>query len=178
MGSGFDYGDRIVLYATQDGGRSSIISLLDNQVTTGVVSRRLDYMCRHKGTEVIRMNKVPRISEAEWEVMRVFWSRQPALTALEVVDLLGRNDWKPTTVKTLISRLVKKRALGFRESGRVYYYYPLVTREECVRAESHSFLERVYGGALQPMLVNFIRDGRLTEEELADLKRLLEEKVK
>lgn len=125
------------------------------------------------------MSRVPRISEAEWEVMRVFWSRQDAsLTALEVVDLLGRNDWKPTTVKTLISRLVKKHALGFEESGRVYYYRALVSQDECVKAESHSFLERVYGGALQPMLVNFIRDGKLTEEELEDLRRLLEEKVK
>ena len=150
------------------------------------------------------MSKVPRISEAEWEVMRVFWPREagadeqgagwgadrahtsaPAgsdssagLTALEVVDLLGRHDWRPTTVKTLISRLVKKRALGFRESGRVYYYYPLLTRDECVRAESHSFLKRVYGGALQPMLVDFIREGTLTVEELKDLKHLLDERVK
>ncbi len=135
------------------------------------------------------MGKVPRISEAEWEVMRVFWSREAGpdrpgtewdggLTALEVVDLLGRDDWKPTTVKTLISRLVKKRALGFRESGRVYYYYPLLTRDECVRAESRSFLDRVYGGALQPMLVNFIQEGRLTVEELKDLRRLLDERVK
>ena len=130
------------------------------------------------------MSKVPRISEAEWEVMRVFWPREAGsdssagLTALEVVDLLGRHDWRPTTVKTLISRLVKKRALGFRERGRVYYYYPLLTRDECVRAESHSFLKRVYGGALQPMLVNFIREGALTVEELKDLKHLLDERVK
>lgn len=144
------------------------------------------------------MNRPPRITEAEWEVMRVFWAASaagatatagatPALTASDVLERLGRSPapgqpgrpgWKPTTVKTLISRLVKKNALGFRESGRVYYYYPLVTREECVRAESRSFLQRVYGGAVQPMLVSFIRESKLTSEELDELRRLLDERVK
>ncbi len=130
------------------------------------------------------MGKVPRISEAEWEVMRVFWSTpsdgeaKARLSAAEVVDRLRRDDWKPTTVKTLISRLVRKNALGFEESGRVYYYFPLVTQDECIGAESHSFLQRVYGGALQPMLVAFIRDGKLTAEELSELRQLLDERVK
>ncbi|KKM09437.1 beta-lactamase [Clostridiales bacterium PH28_bin88] len=123
------------------------------------------------------MGEIPRISEAEWVVMKVFWSRQAPSAANEIVEALtGRTNWNPRTIKTLISRLVKKGALGYQEDGRVYYYYPLVNEDECIKAESRSFLKRVYGGALQPMLVNFLREEKLSREEIEELKRILDER--
>ncbi|KLU62786.1 penicillinase repressor [Peptococcaceae bacterium CEB3] len=123
------------------------------------------------------MSNIPKISEAEWEVMKIFWSRSDPCTANEVVEALGDScDWKPNTVKTLISRLVKKEALGFKEEHRIYFYYPLVTGDECVRAETESFVKRVFGGALKPMLVTFLRDEELSEDEIQELKRILEER--
>lgn len=124
------------------------------------------------------MQEIPRISEAEWAVMKVFWSRPTPTPANEVVRALADiTDWKPKTVKTLINRLVKKNALGYQEDGRIYYYYPLVNEEECIKAESRSFLRRVYGGALKPMLVNFLREEELSREEIEELKRILDERV-
>src|SRR5688572_5134769 len=120
----------------------------------------------------------PNISEAEWEVMRVVWEGHPA-TANEIVErLAGEKDWSPRTVKTMLNRLVKKRALGFTEEGKRYLYRPLVSQEECVRDESRSFLDRVFGGALGPMLNHFVRNERLSAEEIAELKRLLAKKEK
>lgn len=120
------------------------------------------------------MNKVPRISEAEWEVMKVLWKQSPA-TANDVMNEL-RNDkeWKPATVKSLINRLLKKKALDFHKEGKTYLYSPLVSEEECVKAESESFIQRLYGGALKPMLVQFLKDEKLTEEEIKELKYLLD----
>ncbi len=119
-------------------------------------------------------SKVSRISEAEWEVLSVLWSKAPR-TANEVVEALADlTDWKPNTIKTLLTRLVKKNVVGFREEKRVYSYFPLVGREECLRAENRFFLERVYGGALKPMLVSFLKDETLTAEEIEELKRLLD----
>ncbi|MBD7968811.1 BlaI/MecI/CopY family transcriptional regulator [Paenibacillus gallinarum] len=122
------------------------------------------------------MNEVPRISEAEWEVMKVFWKQSPA-TANDVMNEL-RNDkeWKPATVKSLINRLLKKKALEFHKEGKTYLYSPLVSEEECVKAESKSFLRRLYGGALKPMFVQFLKDEKLTEEEIKELKYLLDKK--
>lgn len=122
------------------------------------------------------MNKVPRISEAEWEVMKVLWKQSPA-TANDVMNEL-RNDkeWKPATVKSLINRLLKKKALDFHKEGKTYLYSPLVSEEECVKAENESFLQRLYGGALKPMLVQFLKDEKLTEEEIKELKYLLDKK--
>ena len=122
------------------------------------------------------MKEIPKISEAEWEVLRVLWRKTPC-TASEVIEALADNtNWKPTTVKTLLARLVKKNAVGFREVDRTYSYFPLVTQAECVRVENQSFLQRVYGGALKPMLVQFIRDEELTADDIEELKRLLDER--
>lgn len=122
------------------------------------------------------MKRVPRISEAEWQVMRVLWARSP-LSANDVIEALAdTTDWKPKTIKTLLNRLVSKKALGFKKSGRAYLYHPLVDELQCVRAESRSFLNRVYGGALAPMLAAFIREEELTPQEIEELRRILERK--
>ena len=121
------------------------------------------------------METPPRISEAEWDVMRVVWERHP-ITAQEVARALDpHRDWSARTVKTLLARLVKKGALGFESEGQRYRYHPLVSRGECVRVESESFLQRVFGGAASPLLAHFVREGRLSPEEFAELRRLLEE---
>lgn len=119
---------------------------------------------------------MPRISESEWVVMKEIWKEHPR-TASELIQLLeGRSSWSPTTIKTLLSRLVDKGALGFEKRGREYFYHPLVSETACVRAESASFLERVFGGALAPMLAAFIEQKSIPQEELDQLKRLLEAK--
>ncbi|ODA39934.1 BlaI/MecI/CopY family transcriptional regulator [Desulfosporosinus sp. BG] len=123
------------------------------------------------------MSEIPKISEAEWEVMRIFWSKAVPCTANEIVDALGSfSDWKPNTVKTLITRLVKKGALGFREERRIYWYYPLITENKCIRSETKSFVKRVFGGAIKPMLVTFLQEEKLSQEEIEELKRILEER--
>jgi BlaI family penicillinase repressor len=77
-------------------------------------------------------------------------------------------------VKAFINRLVKKRVLGFRKEGRAYLYRPLVREGECVDAVSESFLERVFGGSLKPMLAHFVERKKLSVTEVRELKELLE----
>jgi BlaI family penicillinase repressor len=124
------------------------------------------------------MNPPPRISEAEWEVMKICWAKSP-VTSQEVVDALSAGRKRhPKTVKTLLNRLVKKRALGFRKEGRAYLYEPLVPEADCVTAESKSFLDRVFGGSLKPMLAHFVANRRLSPGEIAELKKMLDQKEK
>jgi len=124
------------------------------------------------------MTSVPRISETEWEVMKIVWAHAP-LTSAALIEHLTAQDptWHPKTARTLINRLVKKRALRYRQQGRAYVYQPRVTEEECVAAVSASFLDRVFGGSLQPMLAHFVEHGKLTPAEIRDLQRLLERKA-
>lgn len=123
------------------------------------------------------MPEIPKISEAEWEVMKVVWSKSSPCTANDIVDaLIDVADWKSNTIKTLINRLVKKKALGYEEERRLYLYYPLVSQAECIKSETKSFVKRVFGGALQPMLAAFLQDEKLSPEEIEELKRLIEER--
>lgn len=119
-------------------------------------------------------NGIPRISDAEWEVMRVVWERHP-VDALSVAQAVAApRGWSDATVKTLLSRLVDKGALGFEPDGKRYLYHPLVSREECQRAATRSFLDRVFGGAVRPALLQFVRESDLSTEEVAELERLLD----
>ncbi|MFC4597632.1 BlaI/MecI/CopY family transcriptional regulator [Cohnella hongkongensis] len=122
------------------------------------------------------MSDSPPISDAEWDIMRIVWQSSP-LTAADIISRLsGSKPWKPKTVKTLIGRLVQKQALGFRKDGREYAYYPLVNEEDCVREASRSFLDRIYGGSLKPIMVHFLESGKLSSEDVRELKALLREK--
>ncbi len=122
------------------------------------------------------MKSIPKISESEWLVLKAIWAENP-VTANRIVDILsGSTNWKPNTIKSLLNRLVKKGAVGHESVGRVYQYYPLIEESLLVKAESRSFLKRVFNGAIQPMLATLIESEDLSREDIADLKRILEKK--
>ena len=119
-----------------------------------------------------------RISESEWLVMSRVWEKAP-VAAGEIVEALSkRTAWHPRTIRTLLDRLVRKRALKTTVDGKRYLYAPLLSMEECVRRESRSFLERVFGGEPAPMLLHLVKESKLSSSEIRELKRLLTEKEK
>jgi BlaI family penicillinase repressor len=123
------------------------------------------------------MKKTPKISQAEWEVMQVLWKTSP-LTANDIVEkLTAKTPWKRETIRTLINRLVQKRALGFEKKGRQYDYFPLVTEAQCIKEETRSFLRRFGGRAIEPMLAAFVEEKQLSAAKIARLKQILDEKA-
>ncbi len=124
------------------------------------------------------MGEIPKISETEWKVMKIIWNN-PYITANEVIDILDDYvEWKPKTVKTLLNRLLNKGTIHFQKEGREYRYYPLVSEDECIKEENKSFLDRVYNGAFKTMISNFIEEQNLTNEDIDDLKKILEKNNK
>ncbi|MFD2681907.1 penicillinase repressor BlaI [Bacillus seohaeanensis] len=122
--------------------------------------------------------KIPNISESEWEIMTVLWEESP-LTANDVIsNLQERTDWKPKTVRTLLDRLVKKNVVGVNKEQRLYTFFPLYSQDECQHAEAESFVKRIYGGALKSMLVHFIQEDSLSEEDIQELRSMLDPKQK
>jgi len=122
------------------------------------------------------MKKMPRISEAEWEVMRVLWETSP-LTANDIVEVLSkRASWQRETIRTLINRLVQKKAVRFEKKGRQHHYYPAVAETECIKAQTRSFLRRFRAGAIEPMLAALVEEERLSAEQIARLKEILDGK--
>jgi len=121
------------------------------------------------------MPSAPRIAEAEWKVMKVLWNDPEPKPAYDIIQALsGTEVWQPKTVKTLLGRLVKKKVLGYRTYKNLYLYYPLLSEAECVAAESASFLERCFGGSLQPMLAHFVEHHGLSPAQIKELKAILD----
>ena len=119
------------------------------------------------------MKKLPQISEAEYEVMKVVWSHAPISTN-EITETLTRTTtWSPKTIQTLIKRLVTKGALTYEKQSRVFVYTPLVDEQEYIGAQSSSFLKRFYGGNLTAMVSSYIENDQLSETELDTLRSLL-----
>lgn len=115
------------------------------------------------------------ISDAESQVMQVLWERHP-LGADEVVAVLADStDWQEPTVKTLLNRLLKKRAIAAERDGRRYLYRPLLARADYVHAESKSLLDRLFDGRVAPLVAHFSERRKLSKKDVAELKRLIGE---
>lgn len=123
------------------------------------------------------MNDMPKISEAEYEIMKAVWKNAPISTN-EVVELFEGGNWSPKTVQTLLARIVKKGVLGYEKRGRVFVYSPLIDEEEYRREESSSFLKKFYNGALNSMVLNFIDGDKLSPDDIDELTRILEKGAK
>lgn len=119
------------------------------------------------------MNKASKISDAEFEVMKVIWDNAPVKSAKIIEILSSKTNWKQNTILTLVSRLVKKKVVSYKKEGRAYVYSPLVGREECVKEFGASFVNRFFNGSLMPMLAYFTKTGKLTDEEKSELMKML-----
>jgi len=124
------------------------------------------------------MPNAPDIAESEWSVMEALWESSPQ-TASEVTKTLRPTmNWAENTVRTLLMRLVEKGALKTAENASgTRTFLPAVKREACVRAESESFMQRIFGGAAKPLLVHFAQNSKLTAEEVKELKKLLDQNL-
>ena len=119
------------------------------------------------------MSKLPQISEAEFEVMKVIWKYAPISTNEVTEKLTQTTDWSPKTIQTMLKRLVTKKALTYEKQSRVFVYTPLVPETEYIRQESNSFLNKYYNGNIVSMLTSYLEDDKLSKTELDTLRHLL-----
>ncbi|MGM7719768.1 BlaI/MecI/CopY family transcriptional regulator [Metabacillus sp. Hm71] len=120
--------------------------------------------------------KLPQISEAELEVMKIIW-KHPSINTNEVIEKLSKTSkWSPKTIQTMLLRLLKKGALSHHKEGRVFAYTPNVAESDYLEVESRSFLNRFYNGALNSMVLNFIENDKLSDDEINELYQILEER--
>lgn len=122
------------------------------------------------------MKDMPKISAAEWEVMKLLWKESPLTSEKIINSLTEKMDWSTQTVKTFITRLLKKEAIDFEKVGRAYNYYPLISEDECIKAENQSFLQKVYDGAVGMLFTRFLEEETLSEEEIEELEQILKDK--
>ncbi len=113
------------------------------------------------------------ISEAESRIMEALWRKEP-LTAEQIIAKVGAaNDWAPATVKTLITRLLKKQAIAGAREGDAYCYRPLIARSDWVQAESKGLLDRLFKGEVAPLVAHFAEQRQLSAKDIRQLKALM-----
>src|SRR5262245_23265918 len=119
------------------------------------------------------MPKSPQLSDAEWDVMKALWEQSP----ISFNDLCSRltltTEWHHKTIRTRLVRPASNRLVGNKTTGTCYHYAPLASREYCTRFAAHSFICRVFDGALTPMVAHFASRHPLTADEKRELRKLL-----
>lgn len=117
-------------------------------------------------------------SETEWLVMEILWASATPLTSSEIIKRLeGTKELSPKTVRVLINRLYQKNIIDYtvdKKDTRVYHYFALKTKEECLSEKSRHFTESYFSGNATNALAALIRNCELTEEQIGELEAILE----
>jgi len=122
------------------------------------------------------MNKI-QITDAEFCVMKALWKKEPC-TSGEIVDEVSKiQDWNDKTIRTLINRLVSKGAVKAEKTGtKAFAYSSLISEKDYMNFENKNFLNKLYGGSVKLMLASFVENNNLSDEEIQNLKDILEGK--
>lgn len=117
-------------------------------------------------------------SESEWLVMEVLWESESPLTSMEVLNRLKkRSDMTLRMVRVLMSRLSGKGLLGFtvdENDARVYHYYTIKTKEECLNEKSRRFVNSYFSGNRTNAVAALLRGIALTDGQIKELEEILE----
>ena len=111
-----------------------------------------------------------KVSEAELEILKVFWSNGGSMTDRQIRDSLSEDSgWRKTTIQTLVKRLVDKGVL-LREKKDVFYYTPAVSADEFAKARTEDLVNKVFGGNARNLVSAMLYNDILSEDDVEDLK--------
>lgn len=117
-------------------------------------------------------------SETEWLVMEVIWNAKGDIIASEIIqELKGTLDVSARTIRVLINRLLSKGVIGYEvdeKDSRVYHYYALKTKEECLSEKQNRFVRNYFGGNSTMAVASFLEKSQLSREQLSELELLVE----
>lgn len=123
------------------------------------------------------MENFPQISKAEYEIMKILWSKYPLSTNHIVERAQQSHNWKQKTIHTLLSRLTIKHIISYEQRGRMYYYFPLISQEKYLEQETLLFVDRFYDGKIAPMLSSLLSNKKLSDSDLKDLSEIINSKI-
>lgn len=114
------------------------------------------------------------LSDGEWKLMKVLWQQSPRTLGALVAALAPTTGWSKATVFMMLKRLIAKGAVTLDESGKYQQYSAAVAYTEVEPEETASFLTKVYGGSVGLMVSNLVGRGALSEQEIRELKAILD----
>ena len=113
------------------------------------------------------------LSDCEWKLMNRLWE-QP-MTIMELTNCVREETgWSKNTVITMLSRLEAKGIVRGERLERAKVFYPVLNKKDAAKAETDSFLGKVYGGSLGLMMSAMVESRSLSESDVAELAAILE----
>jgi len=121
---------------------------------------------------------IPRLPDAELEIMKVIWESDGEITSAYVSQKLeGKKTWAVTTVLNFLARLVDRGFLTVHKNGKTNIYTSIIPQDDYLKNESKSFLERLHNNSLK-RLVAALYDGKaVTKKDLRELRSYIDEKA-
>lgn len=108
-----------------------------------------------------------KISDAELEVMKIIWKKNET-TSLEIIKELQHSKWKENTIRTLINRLIAKKAIGIsKREGKTYTYVPLIQEDEYGTYATKKFLKQLFHGSTKELLSFLVENDKNYCEEIS-----------
>ena len=123
------------------------------------------------------MKMTNQITDAELEIMKVLWEKK-SLTLNEIVEELSKEEPKnKSTIKTLLYRLIDKNIVkSVEKNKKENEYKPLISEKKYLKSANETFLEKMYDGNVNNMLLNFVEDKKITKEEIEKLLNIIDER--
>lgn len=119
------------------------------------------------------LNNQIEITAAEWDVMNVIWDKKSASANDIVFEIQQYKEISEKTIRTLITRLYKKEILTRHKSDRIYYYSSNVKEDNIKLKTAKNFLNKLYGGDMKNLVLNFAQHEELSAEEIKELRDIL-----
>lgn len=111
-----------------------------------------------------------KISDSELEVMRVLWDAGTPLPISDIrIALHQRKGWEPTTVKTLVNRLLSKEVLS-QEKRNVFYYRPLISQAEYNQWATNQLIDKLYRGSARNLVAALVNSDSLSKGDIQELR--------
>jgi len=125
-----------------------------------------------------RKKPTAELTEAQWEIMRVVWAKEPCAAGTVQEALAKSRDWAYATVKVTMDRMVEKGFLKIEKIRNLQLFRSCIGEVEARRGELRRMLKRGFGGTLTPLLKFLIDHEGLSKEEAAQLRELVNKSVK
>lgn len=123
------------------------------------------------------MNKgIISIGESELEIMKVLWKVDEKVPYSVISSAVEEKNWKKTTIATFLTRLSEKGAISAEKEGKIYYYKALLSEKDYRKNQTESLINSLFGGSVKEFAVSLFKDGSLSEEDLKELKAVIDER--
>lgn len=116
-----------------------------------------------------------KLNDTEWRIMNVVWDQSPATVRQVFETLQDETQWSYSTVRTLMTRLIEKKALEAQRRGNTFFYQPLIKRDEARRSALKGLLDKAFEGTVGNLALFLASDEELSKKERQQLQKLIKD---